>query len=330
MAGITVYQRPFALVSPEASGLEASGGPRVWPFSTYTSVFDGETLESPGHCAFWYEDRRLPRSLQQRWGKNARATVNRLQASGHRSCKAFTPAEAPTARYALCSRCFHGNDTRREIPLVGDLRGFHGVEKDADGSVVRWTKGDGEVPFELAASEVGATCSVFAPTVGALPYELWVDGTRLGAGPRQGLPRLEPNETHVLEIRSPVFIPARSGGSGDERTLGVRVKEVVLECTDEASDDAGSDDDSGVIDVISATYGSSCGARPGNYTQSVVDECNGRIDCQYPPAERRGDPFPGCAKDFSAEFRCGRAAPVRRADHPPTLEGGYAVLLSCD
>jgi hypothetical protein len=318
----------FGVTSPRTDGTTTSSTPGVWPSSRYHAIYQGATLETPGHCVFWYESERLPASLRNRWHPSARAVVERLQASGPRSCKSFKPRHAPSTRLAVCSRCFAGGGGYRALSLAGPLDGFHGVERDADGSDVRWTTGNGSIPFSLLQSESGRACSAFVQAGSGQSFEMWLDGARLGAGPRQPLPRLFSGGTHVLSIRSSTFVPATLGDSADRRVLGVRVSRVVLECSDVQPAEREPEVETGPISVVSATYGRACGAVPGNYTQSVVDECNGRFDCTYPPADRRGDPFPGCAKDFSVEYRCGNGARVRRAEHAAKDEP-YNVELTC-
>jgi hypothetical protein len=300
-----------------------------WSMAKLTGIFEGQVLESKGHCVFWYEKRRLPQALRDRWTKGANSTVARLQTLRPRWCQPFTPDHAPSTRLAVCGACFDGKKHVRQLPLTGVLEGFHGIEKEANGSVVRWTEGNGKVPFMVSDREAGLVCDMAVGTIEPLPFELFVDGNRLGDGPRQPLPKLAPGSAHVLEIRSPVFVPSATGASADGRRLGVRVNQVSLECSDRPASTAVDEAESAGISVITATFGLGCGAATGNYTQSISDECNGRIDCSYPPADRRGDPFPGCAKGFSVEYRCAERGPVRRIDHPASTEH-YSVQLSCD
>lgn len=59
------------------------------------------------------------------------------------------------------------------------------------------------------------------------------------------------------------------------------------------------------IRLVSATYGASCGAKPGNATGSLVEACNGQESCDYVvETAKLGDPAAGCAKDFTADYAC--------------------------
>lgn len=84
------------------------------------------------------------------------------------------------------------------------------------------------------------------------------------------------------------------------------------------------------IHVLSATYGGrACGAPPGNHTQPIASECNGRADCEYLVNNRYGDPAPGCGKDFLVEYRCGENKDVFLAEHGAQYNENYAVRLTC-
>jgi len=84
------------------------------------------------------------------------------------------------------------------------------------------------------------------------------------------------------------------------------------------------------INVLSATYGASCGAPRGNATANVAGECHDRKRCCYPIDDRYGDPARGCTKSFSVEYRCGHDPTVRQATFPAASPQGYDVAtLNC-
>ncbi len=95
-------------------------------------------------------------------------------------------------------------------------------------------------------------------------------------------------------------------------------------CVQEMCVDAG-------IQVVSASYGAgSCGNPVGNVTGSVASLCNGRPSCDvWVHNGVFGDPSYGCAKDFTAEYRCGAGAGVLTANHGPVAGEGYTVSLAC-
>ena len=84
------------------------------------------------------------------------------------------------------------------------------------------------------------------------------------------------------------------------------------------------------ITVTTATYGLGCGVPPGNRTEIVGRECNGKAACSFAVSNKDGDPKPGCAKDFVVEYRCGADTTVKKADHPAVTDENYAVDLKCD
>ena len=85
------------------------------------------------------------------------------------------------------------------------------------------------------------------------------------------------------------------------------------------------------IAVLSASYGNgSCGNPFGNVTGIVANQCNGTSSCQvFVHNGVFGDPSYGCAKDFSAEYRCGIDPGMRTASHGAVAGEGYTVDLNC-
>jgi hypothetical protein len=87
--------------------------------------------------------------------------------------------------------------------------------------------------------------------------------------------------------------------------------------------------DSGEITIASATFGGACGAVPGNHTSLVAEACNGKDQCAFFVTNPGKDPFPGCAKDFSVQYRCGKQAATRQLERPPVQGENYTVVMSC-
>ncbi len=119
--------------------------------------------------------------------------------------------------------------------LVAGLRGFHGVERDADGRSFRWSgdavsivvAGGDRVRLEVAGGRPAgvppAEISVWAG-----PHRI-ADGLAVGAGLQTialDLPASERAGTTELTIRSTAFQPAALDLSPDRRRLGIRVYRV--------------------------------------------------------------------------------------------------------
>ena len=87
--------------------------------------------------------------------------------------------------------------------------------------------------------------------------------------------------------------------------------------------------DSG-IQVMSATYGASCGAPAGNATRVLISACNGLSSCDYNvEVTKLGDPAGGCSKDFTLAYRC--VPDTTRLDIALPAEAGLGshVHLDC-
>jgi len=86
----------------------------------------------------------------------------------------------------------------------------------------------------------------------------------------------------------------------------------------------------GAIRVTAGTYGGNCGATFGNVTQHLAEICDGRVTCEYIIDFRvLGDPVPGCSKDYSAEWQCGRDPERRVMSAGPEAGGGTKIVLRC-
>ena len=84
------------------------------------------------------------------------------------------------------------------------------------------------------------------------------------------------------------------------------------------------------IKVVTGTYGRNCGAKPGNATTQVARACDGQAVCQYKiDTATLEDATSNCAKDFSAEWKCGTAATVYAVTMPVGAVPGEQLRLSC-
>ena len=84
------------------------------------------------------------------------------------------------------------------------------------------------------------------------------------------------------------------------------------------------------IRVVAGTYGRNCGAKPGNVTAQVARACDGQAVCQYKiDTATLEDASPACAKDFTAEWKCGSAANVYAVTMPAGAMQGEHPRLAC-
>jgi hypothetical protein len=84
------------------------------------------------------------------------------------------------------------------------------------------------------------------------------------------------------------------------------------------------------IKVISATYGKNCGAPYGNVTNYLAEACDGKARCEYVIDYRViGDPAAGCAKDYFAEYQCGRDHRRQTVKALPEAGVGKRIGLKC-
>ena len=92
---------------------------------------------------------------------------------------------------------------------------------------------------------------------------------------------------------------------------------------------SGRDDRRG-IQVIAATYGRNCGTPHGNVTNHLAEICNGKGTCEYYIDFRViGDPAGGCAKDYVAEWQCGRDPERGVMSVSPEAGLGKRIVLRC-
>jgi hypothetical protein len=85
------------------------------------------------------------------------------------------------------------------------------------------------------------------------------------------------------------------------------------------------------ITVTAGTYGGNCGTPRGNVTSALRTACTGKALCDYVVDYRvLGDPAPGCAKDYVAEWTCNNGlGNVRTYRVSPEAGFGGVARLSC-
>ena len=85
------------------------------------------------------------------------------------------------------------------------------------------------------------------------------------------------------------------------------------------------------ISVVAGTYGGNCGASHGNVTGALASACNSTLGhCDYiVDYTIIGDPAPGCAKDYVAEWTCNGQSLVQQATASPEAGFRKPVILSC-
>ena len=83
------------------------------------------------------------------------------------------------------------------------------------------------------------------------------------------------------------------------------------------------------IRVVAGTYGATCRQPRGNRTAELASTCDGRNSCRYTIDTRViGDPAFGCAKDYVAEWTCGRDRSIRQSRVAPEADR-QSVMLEC-
>jgi len=84
------------------------------------------------------------------------------------------------------------------------------------------------------------------------------------------------------------------------------------------------------VQIVSATYGASCGGVAGNATKDVKAKCEGEQACNYViDVSVLGDPKPGCVKEYEAQWTCGKSPEIHVAKLPGEAGFGGRVQLSC-
>ena len=84
------------------------------------------------------------------------------------------------------------------------------------------------------------------------------------------------------------------------------------------------------IQVVSATYGASCGGAAGNATNDLRTKCEGEQACTYVvEVSVLGDPKNGCVKEYEAQWTCGKSPEIHVAKLAGEAGFGGRVQLSC-
>jgi hypothetical protein len=85
------------------------------------------------------------------------------------------------------------------------------------------------------------------------------------------------------------------------------------------------------IVVTSATLGANCGVPRGNVTSKVAKICNGREVCSLPGSRvSHPDPAFGCAKAFSAQWKCSENGETKSAAVARIAFETNVLTLSCE
>ena len=83
------------------------------------------------------------------------------------------------------------------------------------------------------------------------------------------------------------------------------------------------------IQVTSANYGLNCGAPRDNAKAAVAVACDGKWRCEYTvDFHVLGDPAPGCAKTFDAEWACAAGGAHKQTELPAEAGQGSRAVLS--
>jgi hypothetical protein len=86
----------------------------------------------------------------------------------------------------------------------------------------------------------------------------------------------------------------------------------------------------GTISVVSASFGTNCGASKDNALQYVRSACTGKRQCTYSFDWREiGNPARTCAKQFQVEWTCSRSGSILSLRLPPDPLQGTPVSLDC-
>jgi hypothetical protein len=84
------------------------------------------------------------------------------------------------------------------------------------------------------------------------------------------------------------------------------------------------------INVTAGSYGTNAGAPPNNVTWHLAGTCNALMSCYYSvDFNVIGDPVPGIAKDYLAEWTCPPGSTVHRAWAKAEAGFGSVVRLAC-
>jgi hypothetical protein len=146
------------------------------------------------------------------------------------------------------------------------------------------------------------------------------------------------NETDALRDRlresvsAPLSAPARALGNNQDGAM-VRLAMATpggALPADKPGANEKTENAKSTIKVVAGTYGRNCGAKSGNATTQVARACDGQVACQYKiDTATLEDAVPACAKDFTAEWKCGTAATVYAVTMPAGAMPGEQLRLVC-
>ncbi|MCR4345645.1 MAG: hypothetical protein NUV55_00340 [Sulfuricaulis sp.] len=127
---------------------------------------------------------------------------------------------------------------------------------------------------------------------------------------------------------SPVHLPANTSGEVTASLAMASQSSVVM--TDKARVGEKAENTKSLIKVVTGAFGINCGAKPGNATAQVSRACDGQTQCEHKidPAGLEDSP-PDCAKNFTAEWKCGAGATVYAVSMPAGAARGEPLRLAC-
>jgi hypothetical protein len=122
----------------------------------------------------------------------------------------------------------------------------------------------------------------------------------------------------------------RSAAGGGVLVRQAEASPIGIESADKAVANLRAETAKLTIKVVAGTYGRNCGATSGNATAPVARTCDGQSVCDYeidPP--ELADPTPNCAKEFTAEWKCGTSATLYTVSVPASAVRGEHLQLAC-
>lgn len=124
-------------------------------------------------------------------------------------------------------------------------------------------------------------------------------------------------------------VPARAASDGPIVRLAMTTPGAVVPADKTAANEK-AENAKATIKVVAGSYGINCGAKPGNATALVARSCDGQTLCEYKidPAALE-DTAPNCAKNFTAEWKCGAAETVYAVSMPAGAVRNEPLRLAC-
>jgi hypothetical protein len=189
-------------------------------------------LMAPGHCVFAYDPRgELPSGPNSGWPVGGRESAMQLVLDPAADCEPVEIVGQPDRAPTICARCY--DDPPRYLYPFAPESGPYEIERSDDRPELpwRWTDGSAHVDYITSSYDAGRECEVYVNALGDRPFEILLDGERLGPGKVQRIPGKPLGSQHRFTIRSPVFVPAEVDPQvGDRRPLGVSLSHIELRC----------------------------------------------------------------------------------------------------